>query len=278
MSSRLPLPGWSPEPLLARPPRLDAPGVTHHVWARAVEGRPIFLEPHDGEGLVRRLAELCVDVKARCFAWTLMSNHLHLVVRTDEGRLSSLVDRLHTGFATQFNRSRGRQGHVFQSRFGSRTVRSDGDLLGLIRYVHRNPLEAGLVRDVEALADYGWCGHAALLGRRAPHPFEAVDETLALFGGNRRASVDGYRDWIARPTEEDLSASDALAALIRETCAELDVREADLRGGRRVARLSEARALICQKAVRELGVRNRELARRLRITESAVSQALRRVT
>jgi hypothetical protein len=156
-------------------------------------------------------------------------------------------------------------------------VRDDGDLMGLIRYVHRNPLEAGLVRDLDALGRYPWCGHAALVGRRAPHAFETVDGALALFGSDRRASVASYRGWMARATGEGPAAPDALAALIRETCAELGVSEIDLRGGRRLARLGEARARICQGAAR-LGVRNRELARRLGITEGAVSQALRRAT
>ena len=263
---------------MARSPRLDAPGVTHHVWARAVEGRPIFLESHDGECLIRRLGELCVDLGSRCYAWALMSNHLHLVVRTDEGRLSALVHRLHTSFAAQFNLSRGRQGHVFQSRFGSRVVRDPGDLMGLIRYVHRNPLAAGLVRDLDALGAYAWCGHAALLGRRAPLPFEAVGEALALFGADAESAVQSYRGWMARAAEDELVVADPLAAIIRETCAELGVSEADLRDGRRLAALSEARARICRRAVDELGVRNRVLARRLRLTEGAVSQALRRVT
>jgi hypothetical protein len=206
-----------------------------------------------------------------------MSNHLHLVVRTEEGSLSALVHRLHTGFATRFNRSRGRQGHVFQSRFGSRVVRDDADLMGVIRYVHRNPLEAGLVRDLDALGTYAWCGHAALIGRRTPHGFEAVDEALALFGGDRRAAVRDYRRWMARTVDENAAAADPLGAIICEICADLGVSEADLRAGRRLARVSEARMRICQRAAGELGVRHREIAQRLQLTEGAVSQALRRV-
>jgi len=262
---------------LSRPPRLDAPGVAHHVWARAVEGRPIFLEARDGACLVRRLGELCSTLHARCFAWVLMPNHLHLVVRTDEGRLTNLIHRLHTTFAAQFNLSRGRQGHVFQSRFGSRVVRDGDDLKGLIRYVHRNPLSAGLVGDLRGLRRYAWCGHAALVGHRAPYSFEAVDEVLSLFGDERREGVRGYRNWMARAVEDESTTTDPLSSLIREVCAEHGVSEAELRDGRRLARVSAARQQICRRAVGELGVRSREVARRLSLTEGAVSQALRRV-
>jgi len=261
-----------------RPPRLDAPGATHHVWARAVEGRPIFLESRDGDWLVRRLDELCAELRARCFAWALMSNHLHLVIRTHDGRLSALVHRLHTSFAAQFNLSRGRKGHVFQSRFGSRVARDDADLTGLILYVHRNPVAGGLASDLRSLARYAWCGHGALVGRRAPHSFELVDEALALFGDERRASIRTYEAWLGRAAGDDLRRPDSLLALIREVCTELGVSEADLVDGRKAAPVSEARSRICRRGVLELGVRNRDLARRLNLTEGAVSQALRRVT
>jgi hypothetical protein len=216
---------------------------------------------------------------SRCFAWALMSNHVHLVVRTDKGCLSSLIQRLHTSFAIQFNLSRGRQGHVFQSRFHSRLVRDDADLMVLIRYVHRNPLEAGLVTGVRGLARYAWCGHAALIGHREPYAFEAVDEALSLFGGESREAIREYGEWMAQlPGGERTERVDELNALIRETCAELGVSEADLRDGSRRHPLSEVRARICQKAVGELGLRGRDVARRLGLTEGAVSQALRRVT
>jgi hypothetical protein len=206
-----------------------------------------------------------------------MSNHLHLVLRTDEGRLSALIHRLHASFAAQFNLSRGRKGHVFQSRFHSRVTRDRCDLKGLILYVHRNPLAGGLVRDLRGLARYAWCGHGALSGRRAPHSFELVDEALALFGSERRAAIRVYEDAMAR-APRDAPDADPLSALVREVCAQLGVSEADLLDGRKAAPLSEARAQICRRGTVELGARNRDLARRLHVTEGAVSQVLRRVT
>jgi REP element-mobilizing transposase RayT len=261
----------------------------HHVWARAVEGRPIFVDDSERWDLVRRLERLSAEACALFFAWVLMGNHVHYVVRTGVLPLAALVHRLHTGFAARFNLLHARQGHVFQSRFGSRVVASDADLMGVIRYVHRNPLDAGIVPDLGALEAYRWCGHGALVGRRAPLAFEAVDETLAVFGDDRATARARLRAWMARDAIDGDAASASggggapraagsapLGALIRTVCSDFGVGEPELRAGRGRPAVSRARERIAELAVRELGVPSRELAGVLGVSEGAISQALRR--
>jgi REP element-mobilizing transposase RayT len=242
----------------------------------------VFLDPRECRDLLQRVAELAAETGALFFAWAILGNHLHLVVRTGAVPLSALVHRMQTGFATRFNRRFGRQGHVFQSRFGSRMIEDTADLMGVIRYVHRNPLAAGIVPDLRALESYPWCGHGALMGRRAPLPFEAVPETLALFGETVDIARDRLRSWMALGDEVaeagGADPAEAVKALVREVCSDFGVSEGDLRTGRRFAPVSRARAIVCQRAVGQLGVRPRELARILGLSEGAVSQALRRVS
>ena len=123
---------------------------------------------------------------------------MHLVLRTGARPLSELMRRLNTGYARSFNLRHGRSGYVFQDRFRSILVGDDAYLQVLIRYVYRNPLEAGLVESLDALASYPWCGHAALLGR-GPRRFEAVEEVRARFGGRRReeARARAVVGWLA---------------------------------------------------------------------------------
>jgi REP element-mobilizing transposase RayT len=256
----------------------------HHVWARAVEGRPIFADDSERRDFVRRLERLAAEARALFFAWALMGNHLHFVMRTGVLPLARFMHRLHTGFAARFNLLHARQGHVFQSRFNSRVVTSDADLMGVIRYVHRNPLEAGLVPDVEALENYPWCGHGALMGRRAPFAFEAVDEALSVFACDAATARERIRAWmehdgVAGDNDDAHDGSGSrLDELIRTVCSDFGVGEAELRAGRRRASVSRAREHICERAVRELRISSRELARALGVTEGAISQALRRVT
>jgi REP element-mobilizing transposase RayT len=125
---------------------------------RGLEGRAIFVDDADRRDLLDRLSEILPESGMRCFAWALMSNHLHLVVQTGPEPLSRVMKRINTGYATRFNLHHARQGYLFQGRFKSRVVGGDDDLLGVIRYVHRNPLAAGVVGTLASLATYPRCG------------------------------------------------------------------------------------------------------------------------
>jgi len=260
---------------MARQPRRDAPGAAHHVWARGIDGRALFLEDGDRHDLLARLDRILPESGMRCFAWALMSNHLHLAVQTGPVPLSTVMKRLHTGFAIRFNRRQERCGYLFQGRFGSRVVADDGDLLAVIAYVLRNPLAAGVVRSVAALERYPWSGYGALSGRREPLRFESTSETLALFGPDRRAARERLREWIERARAAPEGPA-PLDVLIRELCHAHAVAEAEVRGGRRTPGAIRVREAICRRAVFELGLRGPDVAEALGITRSAVSRALRR--
>lgn len=263
--------------------REDAPGSIHHVWARGIEGRAIFRRDGDQLDLLERLAEVLAEGGARCLAWALMTNHLHLVMHTGATPLSSLMRRIHTGFAVRFNLLYQRSGYLFQNRFGSRLVRDDAGLRAVIRYVLRNPLEAGLVRDLAALERFRWSGYGALVGVRPALPFEAVGETLSIFGESTTSARAALRACLSEPIEtcaepdaERVEPAARLSALVREICREHGVFEDDLHRGHRDRAVSRARTQLCRRAVLELRLRPAAVARGLGLSESAVSQALRR--
>jgi REP element-mobilizing transposase RayT len=249
--------------------------MVHHVWARSLDGRDLFLDPDDRHDLVARLSRVLPEGGAACFGWTLMSNHVHLVVKTGPRRIGTLMQRVFTGYAMRFNGRSARIGHVLQGRFGSRLVRDEGDLLVVIRYVLRNPVEAGVVDSVRALARYPWGAYGALAGARPAFDFESVRQTLALFGPDDAAARARLRHCLERSDEPLPPAASPLDALIRGVCADLAVPEADLRGGRRTRGASRARAVVCQRA-RAAGIRGIEVARALGLTPAAVSRGARR--
>jgi REP element-mobilizing transposase RayT len=153
---------------MPRGPRLDAPGVVHHVMARGIERRQLFRGDADREDFVARLDALCVDGDAALYAWCLLPNHFHLLVRTGAAPLSNLMRRLLTGYAGAFNRRHRRAGHLLQNRFKSIVVDEESYLLELVRYIHLNPVRAGVVADTTALVGYALAGHGA-----APRRHEA---------------------------------------------------------------------------------------------------------
>jgi len=151
---------------MPRQARLDAPGVLQHVMARGIERRKIFKDDKDRQSFLERLALILEKTQTQCYAWALIPNHFHLLLRTGPFPLSTVMRRLMTGYAVTFNRRHRRAGHLFQNRYKSVVCEEDPYLLELIRYIHLNPLRAKLVEDLKALDKYPWTGHSAILGRR----------------------------------------------------------------------------------------------------------------
>jgi len=181
---------------MPRQPRLNIPNVLHHVIVRGIERRDIFADDADKERFVGRLSALLTKGSTKCFAWSLMSNHFHLLLMPTTVSLSETMRRLLTGYAVYFNHKYQRSGHLFQNRYKSILCEEEPYFLELVRYIHLNPLRAGLVPDMAGLDHYHWSGHAVLLGNRTMEGQEG-DEVLARFGKSKTGALGGYRQFVA---------------------------------------------------------------------------------
>jgi putative transposase len=181
---------------MPRQPRLDAPGVLHHVMVRGLERRAIFRDDVDRQDFCARLGTLVAATGFTVYAWALLSNHAHLLVRTGARPLARCMRSLLTGYAGAFNRRHRRTGHLFQNRYKSIVVEEEPYLLELLRYLHLNPLRAQVVTELRALDRYPWAGHSALLGT-IPRPWQETAAILAQFGPTRRRAVAAYRTFVA---------------------------------------------------------------------------------
>ncbi len=163
---------------------------------RGIEGRQIFRDDRDREDLVRRLASLAQAGSLRVYAWTLLPNHVHLLVRTGNSPLSRAMRSLLTGYAGAFNRRHRRIGHLFQNRYKSVVVEDEPYFLELVRYLHLNALRARVVKDPRDLDRYPYSGHAAILGihHRA---WQDTREVLGRFGRDARRARSLYRAFVA---------------------------------------------------------------------------------
>ena len=197
---------------MPRQARLDAPGVLQHVMARGIERRKIFWDDKDRTSFLERLALILEETQTQCYAWTLIPNHFHLLLRTslsasaDASRcragqtpLSTVMRRLMTGYAVTFNIRHRRSGHLFQNRYKSVVCEEDPYLLELIRYIHLNPLRAGLVEDLNALDKYPWTGHSTILGR-CKNPLIPETQANESFSAGRRIAFSQFRPGIEKAT------------------------------------------------------------------------------
>ena len=181
---------------MPRGPRLDAPGVLHHVMVRGIERRPIFRDTQDRADFLARLAALADAGALVIYAWALLPNHAHLLVRTGTRPLPRSMRSLLTGYAGAFNRRHHRVGHLFQNRYKSVVVEVEPYLLELVRYLHLNPLRAHVVATLAALDRYPWTGHSAVLGT-VPRPWQDTRTVLAQFGPTTARARKAYRAFVA---------------------------------------------------------------------------------
>jgi REP element-mobilizing transposase RayT len=181
---------------MPRHARLDAPGTLHHVIGRGIPGIKIFRTKKDREDFLRRIASLCRTDAMAVYAWALMDTHFHLLVRTGKETLSSSMRKLLTGFVVNYNRRHKRYGHLFQNRYKSIVCEDDPYLLEVTRYIHLNPVRAGIIKDMAELDSYPWTGHGTIMGE-TQHPWQDKDTILAYFGKTEKEAKRGYRIFIA---------------------------------------------------------------------------------
>jgi len=179
---------------MPRQPRLDTPGALHHIMGRGIERTNIFRTNQDREDFLNRLADLCLNRNLNVYAWSLLSNHFHLLVRTGHQSISRSMRKLLTGYVVNFNLRHKRHGHLFQNRYKSIICEDDPYLLELTRYIHLNPLRAGLVGDMRGLSRYRWAGHSAIIGR-VKREWQDVETVLGYFGKGHKA-VENYEQYV----------------------------------------------------------------------------------
>ena len=182
---------------MPRKARIDAPGALHHIIVRGIERKAIFKDQKDYHNFRERFGRILEDTDTPCFAWSLMKNHAHLLLRTGYMPLSTVMRRLLTGYAQQFNRRHKRHGHLFQNRYKSILCEEDPYLLELVRYIHLNPLRAGTVNDLIELNTYPQTGHSTIMGKMN-NEWQDTEYVLKLFGQIPRVARKDYHEFVAK--------------------------------------------------------------------------------
>jgi REP element-mobilizing transposase RayT len=187
--------------MMPRRARLDAPGTLHHVIVRGIEKRQIVNDVADRKNFVDRLGGLSVDTKTSIYAWAIMTNHAHLLLRSSEMGLSGFMRRLLTGYAVSYNRRHRRWGHLFQNRYKSIVCDEDAYFTELVRYIHLNPLRAKLVKSLSQLDRYRWSGHGVLMGK-IERDWQDRNYVLKWFGKKESEAEAAYRNYVKKAVGE----------------------------------------------------------------------------
>jgi len=320
---------------MPRRSRIDAPGALHHIIARGINRRRIFKDDTDRDNFLDRLGNILSETQTACFAWALIPNHFHLLLRTGTTSISTVMRRLLTGYAVSYNYRHRRHGHLFQNRYKSILCQEDSYLLELVRYIHLNPLRATIVKNLMALNNYPYCGHSCLLGKAA-HDWQDVDYILKMFAPKRPEAIRGYRKFVKKAVaqgrrpdlvggglvrsaggwtalkalrrigvyrkgdERILGDGDFVKSVLAQAKEDFErkhqLQSEDMSFDHVVNRVAEllgltfeqvlarskhketvaARSLLCYWAAAELGISQVKLSQKLKISQPAISQAVRR--
>ena len=186
---------------MPRRSRIDAPGALHHIIGRGIGRRKIFLDDTDRNRFLERLGDILTETGTACYAWALIPNHFHLLLRSGGTPMPTVIQRLLSGYANSFNRRHRRHGHLFQNRYKSILCQEEPYLLELVRYIHLNPLRAGLVHDYGELCRYPYCGQSVILGKRERGWHDAAF-VLQLFHKRSVTARRLYRQYVEQGIEQ----------------------------------------------------------------------------
>jgi len=290
---------------MARKPRIHVPGGLYHVMLRGNGGQAIFGDDSDRQVFCTLVADGVTRFGHRIHAYCLMANHVHLAVSVRETPVSRIVQNLAFRYTRAFNRRARRTGHLFQGRFRSVLVDGNAYLLELVRYIHLNPVRAGLVREPEAWA---WSGHRAYTGK-AHTPWLDSTLVLTMFDEHdrrraRRRYAGFIHEGLGEPYREELhsgaidprvSGSDEfvrgvlgttpprlqrtpnLSTIIGGVCVAWGLDEPALRAPERQRDAARARAVIGWLAVEMRAATLTEVARRFGRDVATVSRQVARL-
>jgi putative transposase len=182
---------------MPRQARLDSPGALHHVIIRGIEKKEIVADKYDRTDFVKRMGELAQETGTSIYAWSLMTNHAHILLKSGSLGLSKYMRRFLTGYAIAYNIRHKRHGHLFQNRYKSIVCDEDAYFKELVRTIHLNPLRAKIVKSLSALDRYVWCGHCVIMGRKK-REWQDRNYVLAWFGTKESEVKSAYREYVKK--------------------------------------------------------------------------------
>jgi len=298
---------------MARPLRIQYRGALYHILSRGNEKKNIFLDNGDYEKFIQILAMLPKRFGVVIYGYVLMSNHYHLLVETPEANIVRAIHLLNTVYAVYFNDKYERAGHLFQGRYVAFLIEKEEYLLAVSRYIHLNPVRAGIVA-AGAAEDYEWSSCSDYVMRFKKHRWLNREWILSQFDSRENSALKLYRKFIGEsegrqdnpfdnlksgmvigserflaclrkkigaindreiPNKRELNNALPLEAIIAAVADEFNVMPSEIKSPRR--RSNSARGVCLYLIRRLMGLPNNEIGNMFGIGYSGVSQAALRI-
>lgn len=193
---------------MPRKPRIEYSGAFYHVITRGNQKQRIFKDSADFQKYLLLLTVYKNRTGSLIYAYVLMNNHVHLLIETKDIPLSKVMQGLNQTYTMYFNKRYHTVGHLFQGRYKAILCDREAYLLGLLKYIHQNPLRAKLT---ESLDSYPWSSHHVYTGKNNPLSLVDFDTVLRMFSENNGRARRKYREFMV---DQDTLGKDAVYATI----------------------------------------------------------------
>jgi len=191
--------------------RIDSPGLIYHVFNRGVKRLRIFLDDTDRQQFLDFLYRAQNEFPFQLHCYCLMSNHYHLLLQTLNHSLSRTMQYFNGLFASWFNRKNAHVGHVFQGRFQSIPVNKDRYFTKVARYIHLNPVKAGIITRPE---DYAWSNYGRMIRGETDRLADPA-RLLSYFGDEPAIQRKNYQRYVEENLNEPELVTDSLLQRMR---------------------------------------------------------------
>jgi putative transposase len=186
---------------MARPLRIQYPNAWYHVMNRGRRGEAVFLDDQDYTVFIDFLKETCHMWGIGVAAYCLMSNHYHLLMQTPQGNLDRCMRHINGIYTQRFNRRHKTDGQLFRGRYKAMLVDADNYLLKLVKFIHRNPLRAGIVAKV---GDYPWSSHRQYVSPANKGTWLYKEFVLSILEKNKALQLKTYNAFVNQQDSENL--------------------------------------------------------------------------
>jgi len=178
---------------MARPLRITFPGAFYHITSRGNEQKVVFKSKRDREKFLEYLESATQRYDALIHAYCMMDNHVHLLLETPSANLPQIMRHINGAYTTYFNIKRKRSGHLFQGRYKAILVEVDEYAKELSRYIHLNPVRAGMVDKPEA---YQWSSYPYYIGKKKAPEWLHRAFVLGYFGEKESIAQKRYQRFV----------------------------------------------------------------------------------
>lgn len=251
---------------MPRDARVRSKSRIYHIMLRGINRQDIFEDDKDVERLLETIKKYKEVSKFNIFAYCIMSNHIHMLVREKEESISNAIKRISSSYVFWYNKKYERCGHLFQERFKSEAVESDEYFMTVLRYIHQNPVKAGITKNMQ---DYRWSSYKEYIEKAETVD---IDFVLDMFSTDRKKAVELFRNFNIQ-NNNDMCLENEEKLRVSDSEVKEYFKEAGVMNPKELRQLEKSKR---DEIIRELkllnGVTIRQLSRMTGISKSAIDR------